>query len=118
MAGMILKAIKKELDRRGLSSLWLAKKQLGAHEATCQAYLYTGRDARVSTVEAMLRKLKLTVASAGELARLRESAKAADELRRLFDIEEAAGGITVAPRIERKLNGLLNRIANDNMGKK
>jgi len=69
---LILAAIKAELERRGMSALSLARRQRGAHEATCQAYLYSGRDARVSTVESLMRELGLVVVSAEELERLRE----------------------------------------------
>ncbi len=73
-APIILPAIKAELKRRGKSSLWLARSQEGAHEVTCQAYLYCGRNARVSTVESMMRWLDLVVVQRQELAGLRRKA--------------------------------------------
>ncbi len=79
---IILPAIRRELGRLGLSQLWLSRNQKGAHSATCQAYLYSGRDARTSTVEAMMRRLGLVVISGWELDELRARAAELDKLER------------------------------------
>ena len=84
---IILPAIIAELERQGVTRLKLSKLQRGAHATTCQAYLYSGRDARVSTVEAMMRKLGLVVVSANELSSLRAS-KAREERRAILEARQ------------------------------
>ena len=90
---IILTAIKLELEKQGMSRLGLSKSQRGAHATTCQAYLYSGRDARVSTVEAMMRKLGLVVVGANELSNLRAS-KAREERRAILEARQ----MTSAPK--------------------
>lgn len=84
---IILPAIREALKTQGISRLELSKTQRGAHATTCQAYLYSGRDARVSTVEAMMRKLGLVVVGANELSNLRAS-KAREERRAILEVQQ------------------------------
>ena len=52
--GRVRDAILARLEEMGKSSLWLAEKVKSVHSHTSQAFLYSGRDMRVSAVAEMM----------------------------------------------------------------
>lgn len=74
--GMLRRAILEELRRTRQTPHGMAHSQKSVHPGTCMAYLYSGSNATVSTVEPIVFALKMQLARADELRALRKLALA------------------------------------------
>jgi len=96
--GILRRAILRELGRTKQTPHSIAQSQRSVHPGTCMAYLYSGVNAKLSTVEPIIFALQMELARIEELRALRKLAlavktgSAADVHEALNHVEEVEIG--------------------------